>query len=55
MFFSDVTRAASFSGGDPSLFADDLSVFQKFDKHVANEEVLKSMQVCREKVHSWAV
>ena len=53
VFFSDVTRAASFSGGDPSLFADDLSVFQTFDKHVANEEVLKSMQVCREKVHSW--
>ena len=53
VFFSDVTHAADSLGGEPSLFADDLSVFQKFDKHVPGEDIMSRMQKCRERVHSW--
>ena len=52
-FFSDVTIAASTTGGKPSMFADDLNVFQKFDRRVSNEECLKTSYLCRERVHKW--
>ena len=35
------------------MFADDLSVFQKFDRRVSNEEYLKTSYLCRERVHKW--
>ena len=52
-FFSDVTLPASSTGGEPSMFADDLSVFQKFDRRVPNSECLKVSHVCRDRVHKW--
>ena len=48
-----MTQTAESLGGDPFLFADDLSVFQKFLKAVANEEIIRHMHVCRERVHKW--
>ena len=50
-FFSDVANPASSTGGEPSMFADDLSVFQKFERHVPNNECLRMSQVCRERVY----
>ena len=35
------------------MFADDLSVFQKFDRCVSNEECLQTSYLCRERVHKW--
>ena len=35
------------------MFADDLSVFQKFDKSESNEELSRVMHVCRARVHKW--
>ena len=52
-FFSDVVRPASSSGGDPSIFADDLSVFQKFDRNTPNADCLHTIETCRSKVHAW--
>ena len=53
VFFSDVTQPAVSIDGNPSLFADDLSVFQKFDRFVENSEITRKMHVCRTKVHAW--
>ena len=39
--------------GNPSLFADDLNVFQQFDKKKHNSDIVRKMHVCRSKVHSW--
>ena len=52
-FFSDVAQPASSTGGNPSVFADDLSVFQKFDRLVPNAECMSSMDKCRTSVHKW--
>ena len=52
-FFADVVRPASSSGGRPSIFADDLNVFQEFDRTVPNEEYQQVMMDCRAKVHRW--
>ena len=52
-FFSDVSIPASSTGGEPSIFADDLSVFQKFDRKAKNSDCLNTMEKCRKKVHSW--
>ena len=41
VFFGDVTQPAASTGGNPSLFADDLSVFQKFDRFVENSEIIQ--------------
>ena len=53
VFFSDVTQPASSTGGNPPLFADDLSVFQKFDRFAKNSEIIRAMHVCRNRVHAW--
>jgi len=53
IFFSDVTQPASSVGGDPSLFADDLTVFQKFAKTESNEQIHRHMHLCRTRVHKW--
>ena len=52
-FFSDMSIPASSTGGEPSIFADDLSVFQKFDRKEKNSDCLNTMEKCRKKVHSW--
>ena len=53
IFFSDVTQPASSLGGDPSLFADDLAMFQKFAKTETNEQIHRHMHLCRTRVHKW--
>ena len=53
VFFSDVTQPAASTGGSPSLFADDLSVFQKFDRFDENSDIVRKMHVCRTRVHAW--
>ena len=52
-FFADIANPASSSGGKPSIFADDLNVFQKFDRGVPNSECRDVMTACRSKVHQW--
>ena len=53
VFFNDVTQPASSLGGSPSLFADDLTVFQKFAKTDNNEHIHRQMHLCRTRVHKW--
>ena len=53
VFFADVTQPAASLGAEPSLFADDLSVFQRFDRNDANEDIKRRMHVCRTRVHAW--
>ena len=53
VFFNDVTQPASSLGGTPSLFADDLTVFQKFVKTDTNEDIHRRMHLCRTRVHKW--
>ena len=52
-FFADIAIPASSSGGKPSIFADDLSVFQKFDRNTPNADCLHTIETCRSKVHAW--
>ena len=51
--FNDVTQPASSLGGTPSLFADDLAVFQKFAKTDNNEHSHRHKHLCRTRVHKW--
>ncbi len=53
VFFNDVTQSASSLGGIPSLFADDLTVFQKFARMDSNEHIHRHMHLCRTRVHKW--
>ena len=53
VFFADVSAPAASTGGSESKFADDLNVFQKFDKHATTEAVTNKLLQCREKVHLW--
>ena len=53
LFFRDVAQPATSLGGEPSVFADDLNVFKRFDKKYPNEDILHDMQLCRVRVHHW--
>ena len=53
IFFNDVVIPAGSTGGDPNLFADDLNVFQKFDRLDDNDAIKLEMDRCRAEVHSW--
>ena len=52
-FFMDVIFAAKAGGGHEYLFADDLSVFQDFDRHENDEHVMSKMEYTRKRVHEW--
>jgi len=52
-FFADVSVPAASTGGNESVFADDLNVFQKFDKLDSEEAILETLGRCREQVHKW--
>ena len=54
-FFSDVALTVDACPGsaEPSLFADDLSIFQKFDRLENDEAVLSTVRRNRERVHKW--
>ena len=48
-----MAQPAASLGGEPSVFADDLNVFKRFDKKCPNEDILHDMQLCRVRVHHW--
>ena len=50
-FFSDVSVPAKSTGGRESMFADDLNVFQEFDRSKNLVGVQNTLQQCRENVH----
>ena len=52
-FFSDVSIPAKSTGGRESMFADDLNVFQEFDRTTNLVEVQNTLQQCRDSVHRW--
>ena len=53
LFFADVSIPAQSSGGSSFKFADDLSVFQAFDRHEENNVLIRRLGICRERVHKW--
>jgi len=53
LFFADVAMHAKSTGGSETLFADDLSVFQEFDKHALEKDITETLDECRSKVHRW--
>ena len=52
-FFADVSIPAKSSGGRESMFADDLNVFQEFDRLCPLPDVKATLEKCRDSVHSW--
>ena len=52
-FFADVSVPAASTGGTESVFADDLNVFQKFDRLASNGEITSQLEKCRTAVHKW--
>ena len=53
IFFADIILAACTIGSDPSTFADDLGVFQQFDREMPEEDAFSTLRECRESVHKW--
>ena len=54
-FFADVSVPASSTGGQEAIFADDLNVFQIFDRRTPPDEIRSKLQECRTNVHKWGV
>ena len=54
-FFADVSTPAASTGGTESVFADDLNVFQKFDRLESNDSMMGKLEDCRQKVHKWGI
>ena len=52
-FFADVAVPAGAAGGRAAMFADDLNVFQLFDRQVPVEELMEELSDCRSRVHTW--
>ena len=52
-FFADVSTPASSTGGQEALFADDLNVFQEFDRLYPLSDCKDEMAKCRNAVHKW--
>ena len=52
-FFGDVTVPAKSTGGQEELFADDLTVFQKFERSLPVEGVKTELDKCKKTVHKW--
>ena len=53
VFFADVSEPASSTGGTEAKFADDLNVFQLFDRFTTPEAVTSKLSECRTNVHRW--
>ena len=53
VFFADVMHSARAHGGKEALFADDLSVFQKFARSCSNVEVKHALCHTQQEVHKW--
>jgi len=52
-YFSDVNVPAKSTGGREAMFADDLNVFQEFDRQQPLPEIQGTLEKCRDKVHKW--
>ena len=52
-FFGDVAVPAKSTGGQEELFADDLTVFQKFERSLPVEGVKTELDKCKKNVHKW--
>ena len=52
-FFADVAMPARSTGGKEAMFADDLNVFQEFDRQTPLPEVMSKLSECRKRVHEW--
>ena len=55
VLLGDVAAPARSSGGREAMFADDLSVFQLFDRLTPLHEVTEYLAACRDKVHAWGI
>ena len=53
IFFHDVTEPASWRGGEPAMFADDLSVFKTYPADFPNIEAVADLSKTRDDVHKW--
>ena len=53
VFFADVAIPASSTGGKEAMFADDLNMFQEFERASPLEEVTGKLSECRQRVHKW--
>ena len=51
-FFADVAVPASSTGGQETIFADDLNVFNFFDQHEAHEIIEIDLTDCRDRMHT---
>ena len=52
-FFADVATPAKSTGGREAVFADDLNVFQLFDRLAPPEECCEILSECRRNNHAW--
>jgi len=52
-YFADVSVPAKSTGGREAKFADDLNVFQEFDRQLPLAQVQNTLQKCRDRVHKW--
>ena len=53
VFFADVAIPAGCTGGNEAMFADDLNVFQLFERELPTESIIQKLSHCRNKVHGW--
>ena len=52
-FFADVAVPAGSAGGQAAMFADDLNVFQLFDRAMPVDDLMQVLSDCRTRVHTW--
>ena len=45
--FNAVTQPAASLGGTPSVFAEDLNVFKRFDRQTSSSDIERNMHLCR--------
>ena len=53
VFSADVASHAQSSGGQEAMFADDLNMFQEFDRRLPLDDVMSKLTQCRTNVHKW--
>ena len=53
VFFADVALPARSTGGKEAMFADDLNMFQEFERLTPLPEIMSKLSECRRRVHKW--
>ena len=53
VFFADIAKPASSTGGREAMFADDLNMFQEFARLCELDDVMNTLSKCRQRVHDW--